>query len=538
MTAALIGTLSYNRARRALEAEARSRLALLAHDVAERLHRELQDRVADITNWAHLEIMRAVVYHDVDKELAQFLRQIVGARQVYRAITCAGLDGEVVAAAGDPVPPGSAPPARARVSVVPTTPGVRERAFLLEVTVSDPEHSGTTIGVLRALLEPRRLLDAIEASRRGDAGRPLLTVSRSGDVVLATDAAAAPTEGEGFLRGVASVESLAGADGPELEVVVAEPTARALADVTRLRNALLRVGALALVLSSALGILVAWRISEPVRRLTTAVRRITARGRLEEPVEFPHATGEIGVLAGAFQTMVESLTAAQAEALVQSRRAFLGEIAANIAHEVRTPLSVLKTSAQLLARQELPRDEQRQLAMHIAAEVDRLNGVVTNLVDLARPRPVHYRAESLALVVERAVTFFTPQAAKLGVTISRAVDDSVRVYGSADQLYQVFLNGIHNALQAMAGAGRLTVRCQHDDGWGVVEIEDTGPGFAPEVLSRVFSPFCSTKADGTGLGLAISKRIVEEHGGTIAAENPPAGGARLSIRLPHRTETG
>jgi signal transduction histidine kinase len=221
---------------------------------------------------------------------------------------------------------------------------------------------------------------------------------------------------------------------------------------------------------------------------------------------------------------------------VQSRRAFLGEIAANIAHEVRTPLAVLKTSAQLLGRQELPRDEQRRLATNVAAEVDRLNGVVTSLVDLARPTPVRYRGEPLGDVVDRAVGFFTPEAAKLGVAISRTVDDSVRVCGSAEQLHQVFLNGISNALQAMGGPGQLCVRCYRDDGWGIVDIEDTGPGFAPEVLARAFAPFHTTKAHGAGLGLAISRRIVEEHGGTIAAENPPGGGARLRIRLPHRPD--
>ena len=543
LTAALIGTLSYTRARHALEAEAQSRLALLAHDVAEHLHRELEDRVADITNWAHLELMRAVLYHDVDKELAQFLRQIVGAHEVYRAITCTGTDGEVIAAAGDALPAfAAAAPAPARVSVVPPASGGDGRSLLVTVAIADPEHPGATIGILSALLEPQRLLDTIAASTRRAGGRDRLTVrGRNGDVILASGGASSPEDPSGresgseeFLQGVAGVGALSGADGPELEVVVEEPADVALADVSRLRATLLRVGALVLILSSVLAVLLAWWISEPVRRLTAAVRRITARGRLEEPIELPRAAGEIGVLASAFRGMVESLSAAQAEALVQSRRAFLGEIAANIAHEVRTPLSVLKTSAQLLARQELPPDEQRRLASNVAAEVDRLNGVVTSLVDLARPRPVRYRGESLAEVVDRAVTFFAPQADKLGVTISRAVDASVRVYGSADQLYQVFLNGIHNALQAMGGAGRLTVRCFREDGWGVVEIEDTGPGFAPAVIAKAFSPFCSTKADGTGLGLAISKRIVEEHGGTIAVENPPAGGARLRIRVPHR----
>src|SRR5262249_53226490 len=141
------------------------------------------------------------------------------------------------------------------------------------------------------------------------------------------------SEAEEFLQGVAGVGALSGGDGPGLGGVGAGPAGVGLADGGRLRAPLLRGGALGLSLRPGLGGLGGWWISEPVRRLTAAVRRITARGRLEEPIELPRAAGEIGVLAGAFRGMVESLSAAQAEALVQSRRAFLGEIAANIAHE-------------------------------------------------------------------------------------------------------------------------------------------------------------------------------------------------------------
>ena len=546
LTAGLIGTLSYTRARQALEAEARGRLALLARDVAEHLHRELDDRAADITNWAHLEVMRAVLYRDVDKELAQFLRQIVGDRQVYRAIACVGPDGAVIARAGEPIPPGAPDqPSRPRISIAPGEPNGRPPTLRFEMAIANPERPGTTIGTLIVLLQPQRMLDTIDASMQHGSTHPWLTVrSRAGDTIVATDGVHAghdlapePAAAD-ILRGVAPIGALSGADGPELEVVVAEPARVALAGVAQLRTTLFRLSAFVLILGSVLAVLIAWRISGPIRRLTATVRRITARGHLEEPLDFPRAGGEVGMLAGAFRTMMESLAAAQAETLVQARRAFLGEIAANVAHEVRTPLSVLKTSAQLLGRQELPPGEQRQLAANVAAEVDRLNGFVTNLVDLARPRPVRYRSESLADVVERAVTFFAPQAAKLGVDISRAVDGSVRIYGCADQLHQVLLNGIHNALQAMAGPGRLGIRCYRDDGWGVVEIEDTGPGFAPDVLARAFTPFCSTKPDGTGLGLAISKRIVEEHGGSIAVDNSRGGGACVRIRLPHRADPG
>jgi signal transduction histidine kinase len=549
VTAVLIGTLSYTRARRALEHEARSRLALLARDVAEHLRRELEDRVVEITSWAHLEVMRAVLYHDVDKELAQFLQHAVGARQTYRGIACVSVDGEVVASAGDTASgflPRSAPPARTRISILSPAAGSGERSLRLEASVSNPDQPGKTIATLAVLLDRRRLLDTIEASARLARAGPLVTVrSSAGDVVLATGDGA-PPEHHGspqaararMLEGLAAVAPLPSADGPDLEVLVAEPARVALSAVLALRATLLKVGILVLIVGSVLGVAVAWRISSPIGRLTETVRRITARGELDGEVELPHAAGEVGVLAAAFRTMLESLKAAQAEALVQSRRAFLGEVAANIAHEVRTPLSVLKTSAQLLARQELPPVEQQALAKNVTAEVDRLNGVVTSLVDLARPRPVRYQSEPLAEILARAVAFFRPQAARLGVEIAQApADTSLRVRGNADELHQVLLNVVHNALQAMGGPGLLSVRCYRDDGWGVVEVEDSGPGFSPEALAGAFSPFCSTKPQGTGLGLAISKRIIEEHGGTIGVENSATGGACVRIRLAHRDES-
>src|SRR5262249_55185099 len=192
-----------------------------------------------------------------------------------------------------------------------------------------------------------------------------------------------------------SVPPLADAEAPDLEAVVVEPSDVALAAVDALGTTLLRVAIVVIALGSGLGALVAWRISRPIRRLTATVQAISASGRVDAPVRFSPTSGEVGILATAFQGMMTSLGEAQAEALAQSRLAVLGEVAANVAHEVRTPLAVLKTSAQLLARPELPLDEKRRLGTLIAGEVDRLNRVVTDLVDLVRPRSPQYRNESM-----------------------------------------------------------------------------------------------------------------------------------------------
>jgi signal transduction histidine kinase len=537
VTAMLIGTLSYERARHALRVEARARLALSARELAERLHGGLDDGVADITNWAHLEVMRALLYEDVDKELAQFLRQILQGRGMYRAILCVGTHGQPIAGAGDvaAVAPRSPPP-RTRISII--APGLLQ----FETAVVDPQHPDRTIGALLALFDPRSLLEPVEASI-GDAAWLTLRTPQGDRLFDMGRVPVAVPDGPGTprpnaLTGTAAVGPVADAETPELEVVVAEPNDVALAASLALRTRLFKTSAVVLAVGAALGALMAWWISLPIRRLTSTVRRISERGKLEPEVEFPRVGGEVGVLAAAFRTMMQNLAVAQREAVEQSRLAFLGEIAANIAHDVRTPLSVLKTSAQLLARAELPVAERRRLADNIAAEVDRLNAVVTRLVDLARPRPVRYRSEAITEIVDRAATFFTPIAGKSGVTIVQSIaDHRLRVYGSEDQLYQVMLNLIHNSLQAMRAAGLLTIACRREDGWVRIEIDDTGPGFAADVFPRVFSPFFTTKPDGTGLGLAIAKRIVEEHGGTIGAENRPQGGARVWLRLPLREET-
>ena len=545
-TAILIGTLSYTRLRRAIEAEAQAELTLLARDVADHLHRQLKESVEEVRTWSRLAIMATLDSGSMDGELTQFLWQTLRGRKTYRAIVCLGMDGVRVGGVGEVerIVPG-AQAARTRITIVTAEGQPEERLLQIETAAFDPSQPAMRIGTLAVLVDPRRIMDTIDASVPGAQHASVTLHSRAGPIVFERSGyavrEASSTVGprrERLLLGVAPVAGVRKTDSPDLEVVVSEPVEVALAGVTALRASLLRMGFLVLAISSALGALLAWWISRPIRRLTNMVEQITERGLLGGVGELPHVRGEVGVLASAFTAMMGSLVAAQEEAAAQSRRAFLGEIAANVAHEVRTPLSVLKAYTQLLALGDLPVAEQRQLAARATAEVDRLNGVVTGLVDLVRTQPTSRRVEPMDQILDRAVTFFAPMAKKAGVKLVRApMDRTLKVYCSPDQLHQVFLNMIQNALQAMEGPGDIRIHGRRDDGWLEVRVEDSGPGFPRENLSRVFSPFFTTKPDGTGLGLAIAKRIVEEHGGTIAAENTAAGSGCLRVRLPMKEES-
>ncbi len=535
-TAMGVGMLSYTRARRALEDEARARLALLALDAADDFHRELADRVADVSSWTRLEIMRAVRFRDVDHELAQFFAQLLSGREIYRGVTCIDAAGAVVASAGEPARLSTTVPLE-RVRVVAT--GQDGGYLQLEAPVADPDHPGTRIGTLVAVIEARRLLRSAEVleqqhspnavlSVRTDRGVVVIDSGTTSSVPAAERGARAPDE----LTSSVDVPMLADADAPRFAVTVAEPEQAALAPADALRTTLLRTAGIAVVVASLLGALVALWIGEPIRRLTRAVQRVSTTGELDMPAEV-RAGGEVGVLATAFEDMLATLGEQRAALLGQSRLAALGEIAAGIAHEVRTPLSVLKTSAQLLGRPDLPADEHRQLSGLLAGEVDRLNRVVTDLVDLARPRPTPHEPLSIREVLDRAVRFFAATAERRRVALHVDVGgDSPTVIGSRDQLHQVLLNLLHNALQATPDGGRVTVGVHRNDGWVVIRVEDSGPGFSAAVLEHAFTRFQTTKPGGTGLGLAITKRLVEEHRGRIEADNAPAGGARVTIWLP------
>jgi signal transduction histidine kinase len=393
----------------------------------------------------------------------------------------------------------------------------------------NPQRANETIGLLAGFLSPAHLLDAMAGARDGAADAVDVEVVADGAGTILSDRRG--SDGE-MLHASAQVGTLApGVDGPRITVQVREPAAVAFRSAVALRQTLARIALAVLVLSVALGGLVAWRISQPIRRLTGAARAIAARGRPEPLVALPEAGGEVGVLSSAFETMLERLAAAQREAIHQSRLALLGEVAASIAHDVRTPLSVLKTSAQLLANGEVAAAERHELGTMVALEVDRLNRVVSRLVDLARPQRPRVAPEPLAGLVDEAIALLRPWARERGIELeTRPGAPALRVRVDRDHIEQVVLNLLHNAVQA--ARTRVVLGWTAEPTTALVEVTDDGAGFTDEALARAFSPFFTTKAEGTGLGLAITKRLVEEQGGQVGAENQASGGARVWLRLP------
>jgi signal transduction histidine kinase len=254
------------------------------------------------------------------------------------------------------------------------------------------------------------------------------------------------------------------------------------------------------------------------------------------------------------------LKRAEVSARRKERLASLGELSAGVAHEIRNPLAGIGASAQLLSERLGGDENHRRLVGLILDEVARLDRIVESMLQFARPPEPRLRRAPLEAVLDRALGLLSEDAETAGVRIeTERSEDLPPIWIDPDQIEQVVLNLVRNALQAMEETGgRLTLslrrvsrpryvrlrngRRREDKGvpsgegplqdWVELEVTDTGHGIAPEELDRIFNPFYTTRKRGTGLGLAISEAIVREHGGMITVQSRPGHGTTVLLDLP------
>jgi hypothetical protein len=213
----------------------------------------------------------------------------------------------------------------------------------------------------------------------------------------------------------------------------------------------------------------------------------------------------------------------------------IGLLAAGVAHEVNTPLAVISTYAQMLAKQ-VSDDSQKSLILDkIAKQTFRASEIVNSLLNFSRTSTTSLTDVNLNRVIQETLSLLEHQLQKSGIQVKTDLDPGLRpVRGNAGQLQQVFLNLFLNARDAMSAGGTLEVRTWPEDSGVRAEVADTGHGIAPEHLHRIYDPFFTTKAvrKGTGLGLSVTYGIIQEHGGSIEVSNRPGGGASFRIELP------
>jgi signal transduction histidine kinase len=301
----------------------------------------------------------------------------------------------------------------------------------------------------------------------------------------------------------------------------------------------LLVGFISILLSMALGVFIAARIVRPVEALADAAGRL-ADGDLGTRVEGSRASGpEVRGLVDAFNSMAADMERSQTQLKQAERVAAWREIARGLAHELKNPLTPILGAMDVIRRaRKLGRkdfddilDEQ---ADAVVEEVMRLKELADAFARFARLPDPKIEPVDLAQALDNAVALYTSD----GIEVNRDYGEVPAVHADKTQVGTVITNLVKNAAEAMENEGTLSLalRVDVDDEKkrrAVIIIDDSGPGIAPEIQDRLFTPYVTTKGSrGTGLGLALVHRIVLEHGGDIEAGAGPGGGARFTVRLP------
>jgi signal transduction histidine kinase len=217
----------------------------------------------------------------------------------------------------------------------------------------------------------------------------------------------------------------------------------------------------------------------------------------------------------------------------------MGEMVASISHEIRNPLGIIRSSAELLKKKVMQVDPANPMPDIIIEEATRLNGIITDFINYARPRLPKPSACRVEEVIEKIVAFLAPQIEEKRCTIRKDYRHPLpEVLADAPMLHQSLLNLFINAMQAMPEGGEIGVTLYVTDHGLTLDIEDEGAGIPVELLDKIWDPFFTTKDKGTGLGLGIVKNIIEAHGGRIGIANREPRGARATVTLPLRPAEG
>ena len=299
-------------------------------------------------------------------------------------------------------------------------------------------------------------------------------------------------------------------------------------------------GAGAVAICGAIIVVLASTIQKPLVELQEQIERV-GDGDLTASVSFAKRNDEMGDLGRNFNRMVRLLRESREEIehlhRTQMSRAehlaTLGELATGLAHEIRNPLAGIAGVIEIVSRDLPATSPAKAVVKDVREEIAQINRILTDLLDTARPRAPEIRCSDLNTTIEHAVMLARQQVLSKPIKIEfTAAPGLPEVQHDSDQIHQVLLNLLLNAVQAIENSGVVRVGVQQQDGNAVVSVSDTGRGIRSEDLTNIFRPFFTTKGNGTGLGLSLARRIVEEHHGHIEVTSSSGKGTTFSVLLP------
>jgi len=530
LPALLVSLLSFYQARDALRIEIQHDLQTTGKAVAEHVDRVMNERVQNVRSWSQLAIMQDMLIGDIDKRLSIFLAETRRSyAEQYVSLDVADLQAQIVASSR-PANIGQA------LHTPPVWMSFRDNGQTItiyhlnnhQLMISAPIFSQNTLqpmGQLIATFNWQVIENVLNHAAQHSTALALLDNKQH---MLAKSRLW--SDQKHSLHAKAAMTSRLPLHGWQIHLNKDHDVA--VAPVHRLGMIFIALLGAILVFSLLLVRPLAQNISRPLEALTRYVQRFRQPG-----VTAPASSGpaEVQSLHQAFTQMATDLAESEQQLTRAAKLAVVGEMAAAMSHEVRTPLGIMRSSADVLLREPQLSEDGREVLGFIISETERLNKLVSALIDTARPRPPNKTPLDLQAHLQHVVAMLQKQAQAKQIQLILHATQAVVVDADQDQMTQVLVNLLMNAIQILPEGGQVALQLEADDAHAYMTVADNGPGVPPAQQDHLFEAFFTQRAGGVGLGLAVVKQIIEAHNGTISYSTSPWQGAQFNLSLPLAT---
>lgn len=566
----IAGIFFFNSSKKALYGEIVKGLKRETSLIRDALDARLYLLRGNVMAWADLDVMNDIVTHDLDKRITNELENLKKDYNLAGDVHAINANGEVVASSrphvigkkfeaswvpylfsGDSIaldkhesPLGSG---QVITFAVPITLHFNEKApagaLILEYGVEGLFESSAA-GDMPAIAIMSKSGKIIASNR-------MKTIFLQGDLDLTTGADGQILSSRESIFALAKSRGRFGFEGFGWTVVAAVSINEALSPVKKVETTSLGLALTGIIVILVLVVFFARRSIKPLKELSQTARKIAETKDFSSAVSAP-SKDEVGRLAEAFNGMVtevknhiDHISRMEEEMRWADRLSALGELSAGMAHEIKNPLGVIKSSAEILERRLEKGEQEGLLASAISEEAIRLSALLESFLQFARPRPPKNNLCQINAVIGKTLLLLDSEISRAGIDLKKSFQDDVPpLYSDENQIHQVLVNLIINAVQAMPEGGFLKIETELSSFPGnsgpegeavLISVADTGPGISPETRDQIFNPFYTTKEKGTGLGLSITFRIISGLGGELKLESSTEG-TTFKIYLPVNRE--
>ncbi len=529
LPAMLVSFFSFYQAREALKREITRDMQTFSGTVANDIERVMFERVQNVHSWSQLAIMQDIQIGDIDKRVSTFLQELrLSYGDVYQSIYVIDSKGKVVAASNAQQIGKQSALANHWFQVKLANKSlnfghIQYSSLPISQEIFDV-NSNQKVGVLVAEFNWQVIQNLLNNAVQNPTAAALLD---SNNRLLAATPNWEKIQARHEIRANKNLSNKMNLQGWQVRIEKLHSVA--VAPVHRLGYVFLALLLTTLFFAALLVKPIAQAITRPLAQLTQFVGGFSKDQVKLAPKEGPP---EVQALAIAFEKMMQDLKKSQADLTRAAKLAVVGEMSAAMSHEVRTPLGILRSSADLLLREPKLTTEGKEVLGFIISETERLNKLVSTLIDAARPRQPNMVEVNLAEIAANAIALLKSQAQAKNIHIIYGQTEAVNLLADADQMTQVMMNLLMNALQILPNGGKIELNLRDEKGRVVMDFIDDGPGILAESQAQIFEPFFTQRSGGVGLGLAVVRQIVQAHGGEIGYQDSPQKGAQFTITLP------